>query len=404
MLRVAARVRPSRSLSYRGYQQVNHQQKLLPSLWQSRALFWSGDSSNGNDDDDEEKKTTQEKDAPKKQQSSNKSTVSSKTEETDVVFGPASASGRRSSSSSSSSSAVMPTKLGFGDQAPRYPHLTALPVLSRPIFPGIITSVTLSDPATISALEAMTKPGGVGGYVGVFLRKSQNTHTVDFQPELITDPSELYNVGSFAQIHRLTRGPSSQQHPHHQINSGLPAGGIGNMLDNDNDDEEEVTASLLLMGHRRIDLLSVDDVGPPIDVTVSHWDRLEYTAKEGDSPDVIRAITNEILSTIREVAQLNPLFRDQVQFFPTRVDANDPYRLADFAASITTSGTSEELQAVLEERDPERRLHKALVLLVKEREVSRLQQEISAKVEEKMSERQRQYFLMEQLKSIKKEL
>jgi len=397
MLRVAARVRPSCSLSYRGYQQANHQQKLLPSLWQSRALFWSGDSSNGNDDDDEEKKTTQEKDDPKKEQSSNKSTVTSKTEveETDVVFGPASA--RRSSSSSGG--AALPTKLGFGDQAPRYPHLTALPVLSRPIFPGIISSVTLTDPATISALEAMTKPGGVGGYVGVFLRKSQNTHTVDFQPELITDPSELYNVGSFAQIHRLTRG----HNPHHQSNSGLPPGGMGN-THLDNDDDEEVTASLLLMGHRRIDLLSVDEVGPPIDVTVSHWDRLEYSAKEGDSPDMIRAITNEILSTIREVAQLNPLFRDQVQFFPTRVDANDPYRLADFAASITTSGTSEELQAVLEERDPERRLHKALCLLVKEREVSKLQQEISAKVEEKMTASQRKYFLMEQLKSIKKEL
>jgi Lon-like ATP-dependent protease len=50
------------------------------------------------------------------------------------------------------------------------------------------------------------------------------------------------------------------------------------------------------------------------------------------------------------------------------------------------------------------RLHQALVLLSKEREVSRLQQEISAKVEEKMSDAQRRYFLMEQLKSIKKEL
>jgi Lon-like ATP-dependent protease len=49
------------------------------------------------------------------------------------------------------------------------------------------------------------------------------------------------------------------------------------------------------------------------------------------------------------------------------------------------------------------RLHKALVLLSREREVSKLQQEISAKVEEKMSEAQRKYFLMEQLKSIKKE-
>jgi Lon-like ATP-dependent protease len=58
----------------------------------------------------------------------------------------------------------------------------------------------------------------------------------------------------------------------------------------------------------------------------------------------------------------------------------------------------------LEERDPEKRLNLALILLSKEREVSKLQQEISAKVEEKMTEAQRKYFLTEQLKSIKKEL
>jgi Lon-like ATP-dependent protease len=57
----------------------------------------------------------------------------------------------------------------------------------------------------------------------------------------------------------------------------------------------------------------------------------------------------------------------------------------------------------LEEKDSEMRLHKTLVLLSREREVSKLQQEISAKVEEKMSEAQHKYFLMEQLKSIKKE-
>jgi Lon-like ATP-dependent protease len=43
-------------------------------------------------------------------------------------------------------------------------------------------------------------------------------------------------------------------------------------------------------------------------------------------------------------------------------------------------------------------------LLNRERQVSKLQQEISRKVEEKMTEQQRKYFLNEQLKSIKKEL
>ena len=290
------------------------------------------------------------------------------------------------SSTSSDGSSLSP--FGFGDNAPRYPHLTGLPVISRPLFPGSVTTVNLTDKDTIDAFENLSKKDNAG-YVGVFLRKDCPTGVTEGgvildKPELITKPTDLYSVGTFAQISRLTRGlgslkPSNPMH--------------------DSDGENE-TASLLLMAHRRIDLVSVDDVGPPLDVTVKHWDRMQYTG----SDDTIRALTNEILSMIREVAQINPLFRESVQFFPMRVDANDPYRLADFAATITSGNNPKDLQAVLEERDPEKRLHLALTLLSKEREVSKLQQEISAKVEEKMTEQQRKYFLTEQLKSIKKEL
>ena len=202
-------------------------------------------------------------------------------------------------------------------------------------------------------------------------------------PEVITDPSDLYNVGTFAQIQSIKRG----------------LGGSGTTATANSHDTDDA-ATVLLLAHRRVDLVSVDEIGPPIDATISHWPRLDYTGKD----DTIQALVNEILSTVREVAQLNPLFRENVQFFSMRLDVNDPYRLADFAASVSSAGKPEDLQALLEEKNPEMRLHQALVLLAKEREVSKLQQEISAKVEEKMSEAQRKYFLMEQLKSIKKEL
>lgn len=50
------------------------------------------------------------------------------------------------------------------------------------------------------------------------------------------------------------------------------------------------------------------------------------------------------------------------------------------------------------------RLKGALMLLKQELVSSKLQQDISKQVEEKMAKNQRQYFLQEQLKSIKKEL
>jgi len=304
---------------------------------------------------------------------------------------------------------VMPSKLPFGEGAPRFPHVQALPLVSRPLFPGLVTTVTLTDEATIDALDRLQNDS-TKAYVGCFLRKKNPTGVSEGgvilpTPEVITSPEDLYRVGTFAQIQRLTKGvagpkPSDPSSRNSSRSSSSSSSSMDGQEGEETDGDEESAATLLLLAHRRIDLRSVDDVGPPIDVTVQHWPRVDYTG----SNDTIRALSNEILSTIREVAQLNQLFRENLQFFPMRVDANDPFRLADFAASISASGTPEDLQAVLEEKDAEMRLHKALVLLNREREVSKLQQEISAKVEEKMTEQQRKYFLNEQLKSIKKEL
>jgi Lon-like ATP-dependent protease len=260
---------------------------------------------------------------------------------------------------------------------------------------------------TISAIEKIMS-GGSGGYLGLFLRKDMPDFSKGLEkPEIITCASDLYPVGTFAQIQRMTKSVDDHTDDDGNMNMAMLT---RNELKHDDDTDRSNTnhANLLIMPHRRIDLLSVDDVGPPIDVTVSHWERLQYIRGEDSvRDDTIRALCQEVLSAIREVAQMNALFREQVvNMVPSShmFDMNDPYRLADFAASLSSGGDAADLQVVLEEKDAELRLHKALVLLSKEREVSKLQKEISAKVEEKMSAAQRKYFLTEQLKSIKKEL
>ena len=300
-------------------------------------------------------------------------------------------------------SIIVPTKIGSGDEAPRMPHVLALPVVNRPLLPGVFTSVTLTEPATIDALEHLQKTNPVNAYISVFLRKksplgaataaaasggiTEGGVHLPAAPEVIVDADEIYKVGTFAQIHEIRRGVGSLE--------GARAAAMGEEASTDDDESAGTGAALVLLrAHRRVDLVSVDEIGPPIDVTISHWPRLDYSGGN----DTIRALSNEVLTTIREVARLNTLFRESIQFFTMHLDPNDPYRLADFAASVCSAGTPEDLQALLEEKDPEMRLHKALVLLSREREVSKLQQEISAKVEEKMSEAQRRYFLMEQLK------
>lgn len=62
------------------------------------------------------------------------------------------------------------------------------------------------------------------------------------------------------------------------------------------------------------------------------------------------------------------------------------------------------MQRVLEAEDAEERLSLALDLLSKEKELAKLQKEIQQQVESKMTKQQREYFLHQQLKSIKQEL
>ena len=136
------------------------------------------------------------------------------------------------------------------------------------------------------------------------------------------------------------------------------------------------------MGKRRINLTSIDSVRPPIDVTFSHWDRQDYA-----NNDTIRALSNELLSTTRELSKECPSFRESMSWFPSRMDASD--------------GSPEDLQAVLEEQDAEMRLHLAMLLLIKDREVAKVQQEIATKIGQANSESHRKHFLRQQLDVIK---
>lgn len=122
---------------------------------------------------------------------------------------------------------------------------------------------------------------------------------------------------------------------------------------------------------------------------------------------MVKAVTSEIISVFKDIAAINPLFRDQIANFSLQSGAgnvfDEPEKLADFAAAVST-GEIEELQAVLTSTTIEDRLQKALLVLKKELMNAQLQQKISRDVEGKIQKRQREYYLHEQLKGIKKEL
>ncbi|ETN16837.1 ATP-dependent protease La [Phytophthora nicotianae P10297] len=257
--------------------------------------------------------------------------------------------------------------VGEGDNAPTYPHVLAMPALRRPFFPGVVLPMTITNPEVTRALMALKESGQK--YVGVFLKKSSGDPLKSGGGEdLVKNLSEIHHVGSFARI--------------------------DNMLPFDAN-----SVQVLMVSQRRIAIDDIRDEGPPLRVNISNLDNPSFDPKS----KLIRAYSNEIVATLREIVKMNPLFKDHMQYFSQRIDIHNPYKLADFAASVT-SADGEELQQVMEEMSCEARLKKALELITKELELSKVQQTIKEQVEEKVSKNQRNYLLMEQLKAIKKEL
>lgn len=131
--------------------------------------------------------------------------------------------------------------------------------------------------------------------------------------------------------------------------------------------------------------------------------QVEYLEQDEEVTDEIKAYALAMIQAIKELIPLNPLYSEELKSYLNRFSPKDPSPLADFAAAITTA-PGKDLQEVLDTVPIQRRMEKVLTLIRKEQEVARLQGEITAEVNRKINEHQREFFLKEQLKVIQKEL
>lgn len=117
----------------------------------------------------------------------------------------------------------------------------------------------------------------------------------------------------------------------------------------------------------------------------------------------VRALSLAVVETLKELLQLGAFYKEQLELLLESVDMNNPYQLADLGACLTTADP-QRLQEVLEEMDLVERLSKTLSLLKSELETIKVQRKINKQIEDTISKTQRRFFLMEQLKHVKKEL
>jgi len=234
--------------------------------------------------------------------------------------------------------------------------LPIIPLRPRPAFPGIMIPLVLNGQGQVAAMhQAMEHQAQTIGLVMV--------RDLDEEDGI----ENLHQVGVAAKIIKVL---------HTETNS----------------------AHVLVNSMERFEIERIHESGLSIYAQV----RYHFAAELSGNPE-LRAYSMAILSTLKELVQINPLYSEEIKLFLNRSSMDDPGRLADFAANLT-SADGQQLQDILATFDVRKRIDKVLVLLKKELEVSRLQTKISKQIEDKISGQQREFFLREQLKAIKHEL
>ena len=241
--------------------------------------------------------------------------------------------------------------------------LLIIPLFDRPMFPKMMGPIIVEDPRIQKTiLEAQQQ--GAPIYLGLLLVRPSEDGIANV-PETIDD---FFPVGVAAKVVQIS-----------PITPGEPLQLVAQA-------QERFTAEKLIKEK------------PVFRALVSyHFDDVQ------ESSDELKAYSVAIIDCIKELVTLNPLFKEGLGLLLERINVSDPSALADFAASMTTSSGAE-LQVILETSGVRKRLENVLVLLKKEIEISKLKSDISKRIEERLSKQQREFFLKQQLKEIKKEL
>ena len=131
--------------------------------------------------------------------------------------------------------------------------------------------------------------------------------------------------------------------------------------------------------------------------------QVEYLVPPKEDEDKVKAYAISIISAIKQLLSLNPLYSEDLKQYLGRFSPDQPSPLTDFAAGITTA-TGDALQDILETESILDRMKKVMMLLQKEIEIAKLQTKIQKDINTKVDDNKRKFFLKEQLKAIQKEL
>ena len=233
--------------------------------------------------------------------------------------------------------------------------IPVLPLRDVVLFPGVTAPIGAGRPGTLRAIEAaLATPDKL-----VFaVSQRENVEQVA--------PDNLYTIGTIARIGQLQRGLAGMQ--------------------------------LLLHGERRGIAMHVSEQNGYLHAVVR--DAEELPPLNADDPAFV-ALHREARTRSAELGQKSGLPEEVIQ--QVLAGVNDAGRFADLVAGYLDI-TPVQRQTLLETLSVEDRLRRVLVHIQRQIGLVDAQEDIKSQVQEELGERQREMFLREQMKTIRREL
>ena len=233
--------------------------------------------------------------------------------------------------------------------------LPVLPLRDTVVYPGVAVPISAGRPGTVEAVQA-----ALDGDRRLFA-VAQRENVDDPVPDI------LYKIGTVVRIIQT-----------HRLRGGV---------------------QLLVQGESRAQVVNYEQRGEQaLNATLLTLDRQSPISVEDPS---FQALDRELRERAAELGTRRGVPAEALNQLIQGVD--DPGAFADLVAFYLELGTPDK-QKLLETLDDEERMRRALVAV--ERELARIdaQEDIQAKVQSELGERQREMLLREQLKQIQKEL
>jgi len=232
--------------------------------------------------------------------------------------------------------------------------LPVVPVSDNVVFPYTVIPISVMAPRAIAAVEKAMSGERMLAMLSV---------KEPFEGELQVD--NLFRVGTAARIMRLFKAPDG-------------------------------SLNLILQGAYRIKVEKIEEQDDVLMATVRN-----HPEKEVSERMQAEALIRNVLEQFRRLVQLTPYLSDELQTVAQDID--NPLQLAYLAGALIRMDKDAK-QEILELDRPEDKLKRVHDVLQHELAVLELGNKIQSEAQTEISKTQREYYLREQLKAIRREL